>query len=431
MSLNHSNADNAQLHALVSYARQYSPFYAATLAGFPMSGWVLADLPLIDPAQFWHVDGELKNWPVLTAPPEDAYVFRSGGSTGKGKFSLCTREEWQRLCARYGAAVATRLSPGDRVANLFFSGNLYASHLFIHTALSYVPFPICEFPYTGNVELPVLASAIEKEAINVLAVVPAHLMQLVDYLEVHQRVLPCVTSILYGGDSLFPDQLPRLSRVFPRACFESIGYASVDIGLLGASTPDCHDGEHRTFDGETILEILDEDSGSVIDDMHRPGLLVATSLTRRLTPLIRCPTGDLAAWCEPPGPERKFILKGRSKNSHQIRIGIVSLTPESIDQCLQQILAKPVPWQLLLTRETGIDCVALHIGAQGNTALATQLRVALLQTYPEMESLITLGQLSFSVEWHQSANLQISARTGKLQRIIDQRHDDPCHEEVR
>lgn len=421
-SVQPAQKSDAALSELVTYARRHAPYYAAALSHLPEHGWQLADLPLLDTTQFWQTGDDLNAWQAMTGPLGNAYVFRSGGSTGKSKFSICTREEWHRICASYGAAIATRLAAGDRVANLFFSGNLYASHLFIHASLSHVTLPITEFPFAGATPIPALVEGLREHQINVLAVVPAHLMQIADYLAEQGQTLPAVTRILYGGDSLFADQLPLLARVFPHAQCASIGYASVEVGALGASLPDCVNGEHRVLDGEAILEIVDEDSSQVIDEPGHVGLLVATSLARRLTPLIRCPTGDLATWCEAPGPARKFALRGRSRLGHQIRIGYAFLVPDMIERCIAQTLQGQARWQLVLSREEGVDVIRLCIDHAGNEQVASQLMQALLHAHAGMEEIIALRQASWDIVWSMPSSMLLDERTGKLRRIVDRRH---------
>lgn len=178
-----------------------------------------------------------------------------------------------------------------------------------------------------------------------------------------------------------------------------------------------------------FLEILDEDSNEVINDVHRSGLLIATSLTRRLTPLIRCPTGDLACWCEPPGLARKFMLKGRSSLSHQIRIGYAFLVPQAIEESIQKILNRPALWQLVLTRKECIDHIVLRIAAEENASLARQLHAALLKVHAALEELIALQKAHVIIEWCGPRSLQLNPRTGKLQRVIDLRTGDAMPDE--
>ncbi|WGG52636.1 phenylacetate--CoA ligase family protein [Rugamonas sp. DEMB1] len=411
------------LDDLVRHARQHAPFYAELYRALPAAGWRLRDLPLIEPADYWRHSMPLASWPVLTGPVTDGHVFKTGGSSGEGKLSVYTRAEWNDFVRAFGTALGSRLRPGDRVANLFFAGDLYTSFLFIHSALALSPVPVCEYPFTGTMEPAALAQAVELHQINVLACVPAQLMRFAGHLAAAGQVLPGVGTILYGGESLFADQIALLRDTFPNALFASIGCASVDAGLVGASTPDCALGEHRVFDGETIVEIVDEASGLVIDEVGRNGVLVVTNLKRRLMPLIRYPSGDLAAWCEPAGgAQRKFVLRGRASQGRRVRVGTLSLFPEEIDGLVREQLGD-VLWQLVIGRADGRDQLTLRLLAECDidSAATARLRAALLTRLPPIRAGIEQDQLRLLVEHGPLAQARFHPRSGKLMRIVDQR----------
>ncbi|WP_177426697.1 MULTISPECIES: hypothetical protein [unclassified Pseudomonas] len=139
------------LEQLLPYIRQHSNFYRKHLQHLPAEGITLKDLPLTNVADYWADSNDLNHWPVLTGNIEDALVFKTGGSTSQGKLTVYSTREWQALVSTFGNSVSSQLKDGDRVANLFFSGDLYASFLFIHDSLAHVKRSICEFPFTGEV----------------------------------------------------------------------------------------------------------------------------------------------------------------------------------------------------------------------------------------------------------------------------------------
>ncbi|MDW5418848.1 phenylacetate--CoA ligase family protein [Iodobacter sp. CM08] len=411
------------IEQLVQYARQHSPFYAALYRDIPRSGWQLHDLPLIDPALYWQQSQTLSSWPVLTGPIIDGHVFRTGGSTGAGKLSVYSREEWRDFVHAFGQGMGTQLTPSDRVANLFFAGDLYTSFLFIHGALAHSPVPVCEYPFTGAVETTLLAEAIEAHQINVLACVPAQLLRFVSQLLERGQVLASVTLVLYGGESLFEEQLSMLSLALPNARFASVGCASVDAGLIGASTPDCLLGEHHVFDGDALVEIIDETTGKPIEEEGQTGILVVTNLQRRLMPLIRYPTGDLAVWCEPTDTkQRKFALRGRASQGYRIRLGTLSLFPEEIGGIVKAHLG-PASWQLLLARANGMDSLTLRVAPDGglSSAVKEKLYAALIEKYPAMNTLSQEDLLRFDIAYHTAHKLTLHPRSGKLLRVVDER----------
>lgn len=408
---------------LVQYARQHAPFYTKLYRDLPATGWQLRDVPLIDPTAYWQQSLPLSTWPVLTGPIIDGNVFKTGGSTGEGKLSVYTRAEWHDFVRAFGEALSTRLQPGDRVANLFFAGDLYTSFLFIHGALGYSLVPVCEYPFTGAMDLADLKDAIDTHQINVLACVPAQLMGFAAHLASTRQILPTVTTVLYGGESLFAEQISMLKEIFPNAIFASIGCASVDAGLVGASTPDCALGEHRVFDGNTLVEIVDETNGQPINSVGLDGVLVVTNLKRRLMPLIRYPTGDLAAWCEPAGStQRKFVLRGRASQGHRVRVGTLSLFPGDIDGVVQMQFGC-IPWQMVLSRADGMDQLTLRMVTSEQTCtVATDLFLgALLARYPQISACIRQDQLRLNVDCCSAASLSLHPRSGKLLRVVDER----------
>ncbi|WP_137939917.1 phenylacetate--CoA ligase family protein [Chitinivorax sp. B] len=420
------------LASIVRHARLHAPYYRQLYAHLPESDWQLSDLPLIEPETFWADAADIDHWPVLTGPILDGHVFKTGGSTSEGKLSIYSREEWQQFIHRFGQGLGKQLKAGDRVANLFFAGDLYTSFLFIHGSLSHSPVPVCEFPFTGAVDDATLADAINQYGITVLACVPAQLLRFASWLNQVGRQLPGIRCILYGGESLFDDQRPLLDRVFPNARTASIGCASVDAGLIGASLPDCTSGEHRVFDGDTLVEIIDEATGQPITAMNQVGMLVVTNLQRRLMPILRYPTGDLACWRETVGtPQRKFALCGRASQGHRLRVGTLSLFPAEIGKLIAAH-AGHTPWQLHLSRSAGVDTLTLRLADDAGQALPprAELQTALQITLPALAEALLQGQVIVQVHYLPSSTLATHPRSGKLLRIVDERHYLVTQEEM-
>lgn len=420
--MNHNCQAPLELTRLVNHVRAHSPYYAQLWRNLPQAGWTLADLPLVELHQYWASGAQLEDWPVLTAPVTDAIVYKTGGTTGGAKHSLFTQAEWQQFVTTFGRSLAGWFEPGDRVANLFFAGDLYASFLFIQGALGHVPVPLCVFPFTGTVDPQTLTVQLEQHRINVLTGVPGKLLQYVASLEQQGVQLPGIKTVLYGGESVFVEQLQLFKAVFPCARVVSIGCASVDAGLIGASAPDCLPGEHRAFEPETIVEIVDEASGVAITEPYRTGLLVLTNLARTLMPIIRYPVGDLAEWTEAAGtPGRKFRLLGRSSLGNRLRVGYATLFPDELAATIQARLGN-CRWQLIIDQENGVDDILLRIAHRHDPAAASALLQAIQGKDPMVAELMAEGALEVAVDWCQPADLLTHQRTGKLQRVVDRRN---------
>ncbi|BBP71010.1 hypothetical protein PHLH6_30140 [Pseudomonas sp. Seg1] len=423
-----------QLNELINYARQHSRYYRAHFSGVSKQTSTLTELPLIEPAEYWQNSQTLNKWPVLTGAVAQALIFKTGGSTSAGKLSVYTQNEWRLLVSEFGKSLSSQFQPGDRVANLFFAGDLYASFLFVHDALAHVDVEITEFPFTGNVDSAVLAQSIVQHEINVLAGVPAHLLTFAAWLNRQEQTLPEVDTLLYGGESLFASQRQQLELAFPNARIASVGYASVDAGFIGSSQRDCAEGEHRMHAEHTLVEIIDEHSGAVIDACDHTGLLVITSLHRRLMPLIRYPVGDRACWREPAGSaRRKFALKGRSADSQRVRLGILSLMPQEIGALIQHT-ANSDDWQLLIEQVGHTDVLSLKwVATAQSPAVADvnrDLEAGLVEQYPLIAQLRADHLLNLRIECCPHGDLSRHARSGKCMRVVDLRCYEHRHKEV-
>ncbi|MCX8959007.1 phenylacetate--CoA ligase family protein [Erwinia psidii] len=409
------------LEELVAFARRHSSYYARHYQHLPQSGWQIGDLPLVEPCNYWQGSSGLTHWPVLTGPVSDGMVFKTGGTTGAGKLSVYTRSEWLAFVTSFGRSLANHLQPGDRVANLFFAGDLYSSFLFIHASLAHMDTPVCEYPFSGAMKPQTLFDQLNQHNIHVLAGVPCMLLQFAARTAERQQQLPGITLLLFGSESIFAEQLLLLKQVFPNARVASIGCASVDAGLIGASDTTCLVGEHRVFEPETIVEIIDEATGEPIFEEDRTGMLVITNLTRKLMPLIRYPVGDLAAWREPPGtPARKFILQGRSSLGYRLRVGFSSVFPDEFNTLISETLGRQ-QWQMVLDHHDHCDWLTLRIAFSGSDSQADALCHAILEKDSSLAGLLEAGQLRMIIEWCRQDELVCNSRTGKLQRVMDRR----------
>jgi len=409
------------LQELVDFARRNSPFYAELYRDVPRTVSHLTQLPLIDQAEFWAAN----TWPdnrLLTGPLTDAGVYKTGGTTGAPKFSPWTREEQNDSVSAFGAGmVQAGLKPGHIVANLFCAGELYGGFLYIEYALYTAP--------VANVRLPVAAASNEYIAdlittfgVQVLAGEPMKLSAVAECVIERGQPTDSVELVLFGGDILFNDLRPILSRAFPKATISSVGCASVDAGLIGAPVPGDDVRVHEAFPNRTLVEIVDDATGEPITAVGMPGRLVVTNLFRTLMPIIRYPVGDRAEWVDPA--RQRFRLLGRSNEG--ARVGTVAMPTEQIRAVL--IEADPghhiTGMQMVQRRWDGRDGLILRLACvdEPPAELTGKLIDAVYAARPLYVSEMESGAIHpLSVEWVSRAELVTNPRTGKLVQVVDER----------
>ncbi len=409
------------LPELIDFARRNSPFYAELYRDLPERVEHLSQLPLIEQTAFWAAN----SWPdnrLLTGPLLDGGVYKTGGTTGVPKFSPWTRTEHADSVTAFGAGlVQAGLKPGHRVANLFWAGELYGGFLYIENALHHAP--------VDNVRLPVgaapdayIAALIDDFGVDVLAGEPMKLSSVAEHLVKHGQVAERIQLLLFGGDLLFADLRPILSRAFPNAAVASIGYASVDAGLVGAPVPGDDVRVHEAFPNRTVVELVDDVTGEPITELGVPGRVVVTNLFRTLMPILRYPTGDRAEWVD---LERgRFRLVGRSVEG--ARVGTVAMPTEEIRAVLlahdpDQVISG---MQMVQRRWDGKDGLVLRLGytEEPPAGLAEQLVEAVYRARPLYPDDVAAGVIhDLRVEWVPRSELATNPRTGKLQQVVDER----------
>ncbi|MFG3001357.1 phenylacetate--CoA ligase family protein [Streptomyces sp. NPDC048340] len=416
-----------QLSELIRHARNHSPFYADLYASLRPDVDCLLDLPVVDQEEFWAANTLHRNR-VLTAPLTEAAVFKTGGTTGAPKFSFYTRDEWREFVTAFGAGlVGAGLRPGHRVADLFYAGELYASFLFVLDSLAHAPVDNVRLPIGGSAPLESTIPALRDFAADVVAGTPTTLCRLAEQLVSTEEQLPAVELLFFGGEALFPDQRRLLAAAFPNAEVRSLGYASVDAGLLGRPVPGPDPRTHRAFTPHSVVEILDESTGEPISEPGRPGRIVVTSLFRTLMPIIRYPAGDRAEWTDPLAGH--FRILGRSEEG--VRFGPVALYHQDVQAVLAAADGQGliVGSQLVVRRWEGRDGLVLRLAtAPGESdpvrlsALAEAIAHGLYAARPHYpDSVAKRFVHPLAVEWVRHRDLAVNSRSGKLIRVLDER----------
>ncbi|GGW60225.1 hypothetical protein GCM10010503_41870 [Streptomyces lucensis JCM 4490] len=379
---------------------------------------------MIPQTEFWRANSPRDNT-LLTAPLEEAVVFRSGGTTGAPKFSYYTRDEWREFTAAFGAGIVNAgLRPGHRVADLFYAGDLYASFSFVLDSLHRAPVANVRLPIGGAAPWESTAATLEEFRVQAVAGTPTTLCALAERLALAGRTLPAVELVLFGGECLFGDQLPLLTATFPNAEARSLGYASVDAGLLGEAVPGDDPRIHRAFIPHTVVEIVDDENGHPVERDGVPGRLVVTDLRRRLMPVLRYPAGDRAEWVDRDASV--FRILGRAEEG--VRVGPVTLHTQDVHDIVTaaDTTREVTGLQLVVRREDGRDGLVLRLATGepngARPALAQAVTAAVLAQRPLYGSAVAAGHVNpLVVEWAHHRDLTVNSRSGKLVRVVDER----------
>jgi len=412
-----------RLNELVAFAHQSSPFYQMLYAGLPGSGLRLTDLPIIDNINFWEAN-TVHNNRLLTAPIIDGIVYKTGGTTKAPRLSVYTRGEMRAVANIWGSGISSAgLCPGDRVANLYYAGELYASFINNMMALQEHPIPNVHLPIGGSASAEYSAEIIEELSVTVVIGPTTSLCRVASYVTSIGGKLPDVKLLLFAGEAFYADQRALLKSAFPNAEINSGGYASIDGGMLGSPIAGSADPRvHRVFSPYTLMEIIDADTGEPITEPGRAGRVVTTDLVRRLMPIIRYPVGDMAEWVS--YPEQIFRLLGRAEEG--ARIGPVTLYVDDLRTIIETAV-EDIPiagMQVIIQRRDAKDELLLRIaGHPANPdAVSRAIETRLSELRPMFAQHVIQGLIQpLVIEWVAVEQLEVNPRTGKLVRLVDAR----------
>ncbi|MDD3333976.1 MAG: hypothetical protein PHI98_00525 [Eubacteriales bacterium] len=407
---------------ILTVAREKSAYYRELYKDVPVDAPLTA-YPLVESDSFWQAARENEGERVLTAKQVDGRVFKSGGTTGTPKFSPYTTEEWRTMCELLSENNALQnLHCGDRVGNLFYSGNMYASYDFVTTMHMCAPVQYILFNFGGHAEPCDVISSVIQNRINVLAGLPSVLIKLAEYVEKEEiKGLP-LEKICFAGESLQMAQREYMNRVFGKELsYFSFGLAGNDYGMVAYFSPDCGYNEHRIDERACYFELIDPETNEVIHEPNRVGRIYITSRHKLLMPIIRYPIGDMGMYTEAEGGHnRRFRLMGR--NSEMARVGIVNLFKADFDRVIERLALRVNAYQLVITHDNATHRDKLKVMLATSDDIAEVFRQAMYEECPllldtENKHMIDKTEI-LRVS---STDLQYNPRTGKLPVIVDKR----------
>ena len=420
-----------RLGALLSYVRERSPFFKERLASLDLElGKDLMKIP------FSRSEDMVPNVPprgedFLTASPQGAHVFASGGSTGQPKYVLYTFDEFVEvsrvLSTCFEAAGMTR---DDRCANIFVAGHLWTSFLAVHQALENVG--CFSIPVGGTSEMAQTLRYIVDFKATVILGIPSALLELARLVRSEGLSSKLeVRLLLYAGEHLAPQSAQFLSETFGGAQVRSAGYASVDAGTIGYQCEHCQGSWHHLLTDYQYLEFLNVETGKPVGP-GEIGEMVATNLNRRLQPVIRMKTGDLGrlgdSLCPCGSRDQLFELLGRADD--RVFVGGARFMARDLDKVADAVDGLSGQVQVIVQNQDGTEKLTLK--AEASSAAASELRAKLAEQFVEafleqeedVRAAVDMGWLERpKAEILEPGHLPRVARTGKVRRVVDERKD--------
>lgn len=421
----------ARLNQVLQVARQNSPFYRERLPQQPLRDLSeLSSLPILEPGDFRshlppYGDG------LLTGPLGSSISFSSGGTTGKPKFVYRTMAETRRNARGIAKGLALGLfEEGDVVANLFFAGNMWASFVSINMALEEIGAHV--LPIGGHVPLENIISYLRSFKVDGALSIPSVLVGIAQYVEKHGISDLTIRKIGYGGEHM-PEATRRyVASVLKTELIRSASYAINDTGVAGYQCPACTGAVHHVNEDLHILEIVDPET-------HQPlgpgetGNIILTNIDRTLMPVIRYNVGDrgrlIAGDCPCGRTTRRFELLGRA--DEVVVVGADNVSIDAIADCVAQVAGLSQYFTLCGKSLNGLDLLEVRVESLESlndtekATLSAKLAETILLEKPVIAAGVASGVVARPVvSVLAPGELPRNPRTGKIKRVIEERHGE-------
>lgn len=418
-----------RLNELFSHCRSNSSYYSGRLPEQPLQSLDdLYQVPVTSPNEFRaHLPPEGTGG--LAGPLETTYAFASGGTTGHPKLVYYSALEFDRSAADVAHGLqAAGVRPGMVAANLMNAGNMWASFQMVNLVLEKCRCHI--LPIAAQTGPEVALSFMRVLGAEVAIGIPSFMISLAQQAQ-KQGITDLQLKIIATGGEHFLDQ----ARAFVKPLlgvrqFVSAGYSSNETGPIGYQCSHCNGGIHHLFQENCFIEVLDEET-LLPAPVGEAGKLVVTKLNNRLMPVIRYDIGDrgrmVGQACACGRTEPLFELLGRSDDI--LNIGGYNVSPDHLASVLAKV-AGLSPHFRMIARNDGplpllyVECESVApCSADEAQQWSAQLQHELPEALYGIRTLLNLKSISMPrFVILQPDSIPRNPRTGKIRRVIDERH---------
>lgn len=410
------------VYALQRYSRRISAQRAEDMDG--ISNFADLKPSLFAPPNVAIMSKE--DFQAATVPVEYSDLFfKSGGSSGDPKLSIFTYADYhkQMAAAADGLFAAGLDAKNDRCMNLFFGGGLYGGFVSFFTILETLN--AVQFPMAGHADMQMVAETIVAQKCNVLLGMPSYLIQLfAQNAELFARN-KVVEKVFYGGEHFNESQKRHLQSEFGIKLIRSGGYGSVDAGPIGYQCTFCTGSVHHLHSRLHVLEILDIEKDEPVPS-GQAGRVVLSSLARSGQQIQRYDIGDMArilpGHC--PCARRAPLFELLGRHGDVFRIGSAYFNYGRFSQIFSEQFEYGGELQVILRSGSGSskEQIKIAISDHGKLPELSHIRSGILDNYADLHEIVQVeGLLDLEIEFVQSSQLERTAGSGKLRRIVDER----------
>ncbi len=353
---------------------------------------------------------------LFASPMEEIVrLHASSGTTGKPIVVAYTRsdvEVWTSVMVRSFAACG--LHEGDVIQNAYgyglFTGGLGAHYGAERLGATVIPIS------GGNTERQLMV--LQDFNVSAICCTPSYMVHLIERAKEAGIGFGRLRVGVFGAEPWSESMRRHIERESGIRAHDIYGLSEIIGPGVGVECPR-QDGLHL-FEDHFYPEIIAPESGRVLADGEE-GELVLTTLSKQAMPMIRYRTRDITAIhpeaC-PCGRTLRRIRRIGRRSDDMLIIRGVNVFPSQIEVALLQVEGTLPHYQIVLTREKGLD--ELEVQVEVTADVFSDTIGALEELRRKIETAVD-HVVGLRVRVHLVAPRTIARSEGKAKRVLDQR----------
>jgi len=340
-------------------------------------------------------------------------LHASSGTTGKPTVVGYTRADldlWADLMARSIACMGGR--PGDVFHNAYGYG-LFTGGLGVHAGAEHLGCTVV--PVSGGMTERQVRLIVDFQP-DIITVTPTYMLAIADEMQ-RQGIDPHTTSLkvgVFGAEPWTDEMRHALEQRLDIHAVDIYGLSEVIGPGVAQECVETKDGLH-IWEDHFYPEVIDPGTGQPLPD-GQLGELVFTSLTKQAMPVIRYRTGDLTRLLPGTARTMRRMEKITGRTDDMMIVRGVNVFPTQIEELLLQQPTLAPHFQCILDKDGPLDALTVTAEPAPDVSLDAA-EIAGQRLADRIKD--TIG-VTVTVRIGPAGSIERS--TGKMRRVIDQRH---------
>ena len=302
---------------------------------------------------------------ALCVPLEDVAVFRqTSGTTGQPVYQPDTWQDWEWWSECWSFILwAQGYRPGDRVF-IPFGYNIFVAFWAGHYAAEKIG---CEVVPGGVLDTQARILKIQELRATAMMATPTYVLGMADTARKKMNIEPSelsIDKITCAGEpgASIPSTKKRMENAWGAHVYDHAGATEI-----GAWSYECthQPGGIHVNEGFFLVEIVDLQTGEIIEEPGQRGKMIITALDRYAQPCVRFDSKDVIEWDSQPCPcGRTFrLIKGGvvGRADDITKVKGVLLAPAAIEEVVRSIDGLGDEYEVIVDKLGDVDRIKLKV----------------------------------------------------------------------